>query len=43
MSVAYGIEITNTEDPFITNAEKALHGLAEAGIPGTYIVDFFLS
>ncbi|KJA21835.1 hypothetical protein HYPSUDRAFT_140077 [Hypholoma sublateritium FD-334 SS-4] len=40
MSVAYGIRVKDSDDPYITNAEEALKGLAEAGIPGTYMVDF---
>ncbi|KAH9483138.1 Cytochrome P450 monooxygenase COX2 [Psilocybe cubensis] len=39
MSVAYGITIKDTEDPYISNAEEALMGLAEAGIPGSFLVD----
>jgi len=39
MSVAYGISVKESDDPYILNAEEALHGLAEAGIPGTFLVD----
>lgn len=40
MSIAYGVKVKDSDDPYITNAEEALKGLAEAGIPGTYMVDF---
>ena len=41
MSIAYGIKITESEDPYIVIAEKAMSSIAEAGIPGTFLVDFF--
>lgn len=40
MNVAYGIKVKASDDPYILNAEEALYGLAEAGIPGTFLVDF---
>ena len=40
MSIAYGIRVKDSDDPYISNAEEALKGLADAGIPGTYMVDF---
>ncbi|KAF9044254.1 cytochrome P450 [Panaeolus papilionaceus] len=39
MRVAYGITVKESGDPYITNAEQALYGLAEAGIPGSFLVD----
>ncbi|PPQ80129.1 hypothetical protein CVT25_001428 [Psilocybe cyanescens] len=39
MSAAYGISVEDSGDPHITNAEKALAGLAAAGIPGSFLVD----
>ncbi|KAF8154532.1 cytochrome P450 [Crassisporium funariophilum] len=39
MNIAYGINVKESEDPYISNAEKALHGLSVAGIPGTFLVD----
>jgi len=39
MSVAYGIGVKESDDPYILNAEEALNGLAEAGIPGAFLVD----
>ncbi|KAF9479115.1 cytochrome P450 [Pholiota conissans] len=40
MSIAYGVRVKGPDDPYILNAEAALYGLAEAGIPGTFLVDF---
>jgi len=40
LSVAYGITIKDSDDPYISTAETALNGLADAGIPGTYWVDY---
>lgn len=39
MSVAYGISVKESDDPYILNAEEALNGLAEAGVPGAFLVD----
>ncbi|KAH9487255.1 Cytochrome P450 monooxygenase COX2 [Psilocybe cubensis] len=39
MGIAYGITVEDSADPYISNAEKALEGLVEAGIPGTFLVD----
>jgi hypothetical protein len=39
MGVAYGIHVKNSDDPHISNAEEALNGIAEAGIPGAFLVD----
>ena len=39
MSVAYDISVKESDDPYILNAEEALNGLAEAGIPGAFLVD----
>ena len=40
MSVAYGISVKESNDPYILNVEEALKGIAEAGIPGAFLVDF---
>jgi len=40
LSVAYGIAIKESEDPYISTAEIAMNGLAEAGIPGRFWVDY---
>ena len=39
MSVSYGLTVLESNDPYITLAEEALQGVAEAGIPGTFLVD----
>ncbi|KAF8872233.1 cytochrome P450 [Infundibulicybe gibba] len=39
MDIAYGIKVEDTNDPYITIAEEGLAGLAEAGVPGTFLVD----
>jgi hypothetical protein len=39
MDIAYGIKVSESEDPYISNAEEALKGLAEAGTPGSFLVD----
>ena len=41
MGIAYGIDIKESEDPYILVAEEAVALAAEAGVPGTYWVDFF--
>jgi predicted YcjX-like family ATPase len=41
MQVAYGIEVQESDDPYITLAQEALNGLNEAAIPGAFLVDFF--
>ena len=42
LSTAYGIAVKESDDPYVSTAEIALNGLAEAGIPGRFWVDFFL-
>jgi hypothetical protein len=39
MKIGYGIAVQESDDPYISIAEEVLHGLAEAGIPGTFWVD----
>jgi hypothetical protein len=39
MSVAYGISVKESDDPYILNLEEALNGIVEAGIPGAFLVD----
>ena len=41
MQVVYGIEIQESDDPYISLAEEALNGLNEATAPGAFLVDFF--
>ncbi|KAK0232582.1 cytochrome P450 [Armillaria fumosa] len=39
MSITYGIDTLPEGDPFVTAAEDALHTIAMAAIPGTFLVD----
>ncbi|KAJ6582748.1 cytochrome P450 [Mycena sp. CBHHK59/15] len=41
MSVAYGIDVLPSDDPYITVAEEAIHTLSVANIPRKYLVDEF--
>ena len=40
MKIGYGIAVQDSDDPYISIAEEALKGIAEAGIPGAFWVDF---
>ena len=39
MKIGYGIAVQESDDPYVSIAEEALEGVAQAGIPGTYWVD----
>ncbi|KAJ7108017.1 cytochrome P450 [Mycena crocata] len=39
MSVAYGIDVLPTDDPYVALAFEAVHTLSNAGVPGKYLVD----
>jgi hypothetical protein len=39
MSMAYGIQIKDTNDPFINLAEAAVKSASEASVPGAFLVD----
>ena len=41
MKIVYGIAVQESNDPYISMAEEALSGVAEAGIPGAFWVDMF--
>ena len=41
MKIGYGIAVQESDDPYISVAEEVFHGVAEAGIPGAFWVDFF--
>ena len=41
MKIGYGIAVQDSEDPYISIAEEALSGVAEAAIPGAFWVDLF--
>ena len=40
MRIGYGIAVQESDDPYISIAEEALTRAAEAGIPGTFWVDW---
>jgi hypothetical protein len=39
VNIAYGINISETDDTYTEDAEEAFKGLAEAAIPGKFLVD----
>ncbi|GLB38676.1 putative cytochrome P450 family protein [Lyophyllum shimeji] len=39
MSIAYGIKVQPRDDPHIAIAERAMHTLSIAGVPGAFLVD----
>ncbi|KAJ7498244.1 cytochrome P450 [Mycena galericulata] len=39
LNVTYGINVLSSNDPYIDLAEKAMHGLSVASIPGAFLVD----
>ena len=41
MNIAYGIEVQEFDDPYLSLAEEALNGLNQAAILGTFWVDLF--
>ena len=41
MKIGYGIAIQESDDPYVSIAEEALDGIAQAGIPGAFLVDLF--
>ena len=41
MKIGYGITVQESDDPYISIAEEAFEGIAEAGIPGAFLVDIF--
>ena len=41
MKIGYGIAVQESDDPYISIAEEVLGGIAIAGIPGAFWVDFF--
>ena len=41
MKIGYGIEVQESDDPYISIAEDVLGGIAQVGIPGSFWVDLF--
>ena len=39
MSIAYGLEVQDKNDPYIKTAEQGVHPLVAAGVPGAFLVD----
>ncbi|KAJ7362535.1 cytochrome P450 [Mycena albidolilacea] len=39
MSIAYGIDVLPMNDPYLKLLQESMHGLAEASVPGKYLVD----
>ncbi|KAH9476135.1 Cytochrome P450 monooxygenase COX2 [Psilocybe cubensis] len=39
MTVAYGIKVKESGDPYLATGHESLKGLAAAGIPGSFLVD----
>ena len=39
MKVSYGIDVQESNDPYILVAEEAMRGVSEAGVPGAFLVD----
>ena len=40
MSLAYGLKIRDTNDPFLDKAERALKAALDATLPGAFLVNF---
>ncbi|KAF8880642.1 cytochrome P450 [Infundibulicybe gibba] len=40
MDIVYGIKVEDSNDRYITVAEEALSGMAQAGVAGSFLVDF---
>ena len=41
MKIGYGIAVQESDDPYISIAEKVMSGVAEVAIPGSFWVDLF--
>ncbi|KAF8231005.1 cytochrome P450 [Tricholoma matsutake] len=41
ISIAYGLDVLPKDDPYVSIAEKCVHSLVVAAIPGTFLVDTF--
>ena len=39
MKIGYGIAVKESDDPYISMAEIAFTGAAEAAVPGSFLVD----
>ncbi|KXN85119.1 O-methylsterigmatocystin oxidoreductase [Leucoagaricus sp. SymC.cos] len=43
MKIAYGLDVKEMNDPYVSNVEKAMHGLSEGGDPGKFLVNLLPS
>ena len=41
MKITYGIDVKDSNDPYISIAEEAIDGLTKAGVTGAFWVDMF--
>ena len=41
MKISYGIDVQESNDPYVLVAEEASKGVSEAGVPGAFWVDVF--
>ena len=41
MKISYGIDVQESNDPYILVVEEAMRGVSEAGVPGAFLVDVF--
>ena len=41
MKVSYGIDVQESNDPYILVGEEAVRGINQAGNPGAFLVDLF--
>ena len=41
MKITYGIDVQESNDPYILLTEESLNGINEAAIPGAFWVDLF--
>lgn len=39
LAIAYGLDVQPKNDPYIATAQRALHTIAIALVPGTFMVD----
>lgn len=39
MSIAYGLDVQDKDDPYIATAEQGIHPLVAAAVPGAFLVD----
>ena len=39
MEICYGIAVLERNDPYVSSAREAIEGIAEAGVPGAFLVD----